>query len=1067
MDQKNMNVEFVRAGAGSGKTYYLTHLLAERLQRGAARPAAILATTFTVKAASELRERARSTLLNQRRLDLAAALGRASIGTVNSVCGRLIQRFCFELGISPDQTVLTEDEGRRLVRVAVEGVQDASAVENLAQLAARLDLKDDAVTATLHAIMNAARSNNLNPDELAKMGPRNAEAMLACWPRPQGDHDAVLAAALERTEHELKRVQAAGVNTKVLNDAIESITTARSALARGQLSWNAWQQLTKLKAGAKQAGIVEDLQDIAARHPTHYRFHDDVRNYLCTVFDLAGRALQAFADAKRELGVVDFTDQEVLLLRALQSSTLVREALAGELDLVLVDEFQDTNPLQLAIFVELAKLAKSSIWVGDPKQAIYGFRGTDSTLIQQILDSVEGWGGTMGTPLSDSYRSTPGLVGLANEVFVPAFHPAPASDTALRPVRKPLVGQPQLLNWSFVTEAGKRSISLKALGPAVSELLERGILITDKVTGQERPLQASDIAVLCRKNDHIKSAVDALSRWGIAAAATRPGLISTPEVQLVLACLRRLQDASDTVATAMIVGLTGSVRPEDWLQDRLQFLSGIAAGADGETSPSVSAWKAEGADAHPLIARLASLRPSLVSLTPREALRLAKAESGVARLAHQWSAAEREAQVRIANIEALLALAQQYEEACLGSRQPATINGMLLWFQELVADGADGRAAAAHGAVEVMTFHAAKGLEWPMVIVIGLDHGFRTDLWNVRSRTIGAFDATAPLANRYIHHWVNPFRSAVQVIADAEDSETGKLMAEQARTENTRLLYVALTRARDVLALVGETKAVSDTPPCQWLDEIDAAAKLWGPAGAFVADGQTVVRETKAWDFDESLDAPPAPAARAMRYFDARPPQSFERLWFAPSAAQIGQHRAVKVEDVGKRIVVQSDTDMAALGSALHGCIACSVADPSRPISDEQIREVLIRWGVHGAVTPEAVRFQVEAFQDWWQSKWPDGTAQAELPIQVPRPDGTVIRGQIDLLIRVATGRILIDHKADPRGVADGERLAQTHGGQLEAYARAVEAASGEAVRERWLFLPVAARAVQIAAAHE
>ncbi|MCH1995018.1 hypothetical protein L7Q78_19695, partial [Achromobacter xylosoxidans] len=94
-------------------------------------------------------------------------------------------------------------------------------------------------------------------------------------------------------------------------------------------------------------------------------------------------------------------------------------------------------------------------------------------------------------------------------------------------------------------------------------------------------------------------------------------------------------------------------------------------------------------------------------------------------------------------------------------------------------------------------------------------------------------------------------------------------------------------------------------------------------------------------------------------------------------------------------------------------------------------------------------------------------TAQAELPIQVPRPDGTVIRGQIDLLIRIATGRILIDHKADPRGVADGERLAATHGGQLEAYARAVETASGEAVCERWLFLPVAARAVQIAAAHE
>ncbi|MBD9430009.1 UvrD-helicase domain-containing protein [Achromobacter sp. ACM03] len=1065
MDQKNMNVEFVRAGAGSGKTYYLTHLLADRLQRGAARPAAIMATTFTVKAASELRERARSTLLSQRRLDLAAALGQASIGTVNSVCGQLIQRFCFELGISPDQTVLTEDEGRRLVRMAVESVQDANAVEHLARLAVRLDLDDDAVTATLHAIMNAARSNNLGPDELAAMGSDNADAMLACWPRPQGDHDAALGAALERTEGELKQAQAAGVTTKVLNEAIEKVTAARGALARGQLAWNVWQQLSKLKAGARQAGMVEELQDVAARHPTHERFHEDVRDYLRTVFGLAGRALQAFAQAKRELGVVDFTDQEVLLLRALQGSTLVREALEGELDLVLVDEFQDTNPLQLAIFVELAKLAKSSIWVGDPKQAIYGFRGTDSTLIQQILDSVESWGGTMGTPLSDSYRSTPALVGLANEVFVPAFHPAPASETALRPVRRPLVGQPQLLNWSFVTEAGKRSISLKALGPAVSDLLGRGIQFVDKTTGQARSLQASDIAVLCRKNDHIKSAVDALSRWGIAAAAARPGLISTPEVQLVLACLRRLRDASDTVATAMIVGLTGAVRPEDWLQDRLQFLAGMSTDGDGERSASESAWKTEGEGAHPLIARLAGLRSSLTSLTPREALRLAKAESGVARLAHQWSAAEREAQVRIANIEALLALAQQYEDACLGARQPATVNGMLLWFQELEANGADGRATAAHGAVEVMTFHAAKGLEWPMVIVIGLDHGYRTDLWSVRSRTIGAFDATAPLANRYIHHWVNPFGAGVQVIADAEASETGKLMAEQARAENTRLLYVALTRARDLLALVGGTKAAGDPPPCHWLDEIDAAAKLWGPAGEFVADGHTVVREAKSWDFDESLDAPPAPEVWAMRYFAARQRQSFQRLWFAPSAALPGQHRVITVEEVGRRIVVQSGTDMAALGSALHGCIACSMADPARAVSDEQIREALIRWGVHGAVTPEAVRFQVEAFQDWWQARWPGGVAQAELPIQVPRADGTVVRGQIDLLIRVPAGRILIDHKADPRGVDDGDRLAVTHGGQLEAYAGAVESASGEPVLERWLFLLVAARAVRIGAA--
>ncbi|MFX6035901.1 UvrD-helicase domain-containing protein, partial [Acinetobacter baumannii] len=84
---------------------------------------------------------------------------------------------------------------------------------------------------------------------------------------------------------------------------------------------------------------------------------------------------------KRTLGAVDFSDQEVLLLSVLRDTEEVRAALAGELDLVMVDEFQDTSPLQLALFVELAKLAKRSVWVGDPKQAIYGFRGTDARLI--------------------------------------------------------------------------------------------------------------------------------------------------------------------------------------------------------------------------------------------------------------------------------------------------------------------------------------------------------------------------------------------------------------------------------------------------------------------------------------------------------------------------------------------------------------------------------------------------------------------------------------------------------------------------------------------------------------
>lgn len=1061
-----MNVEFVRAGAGSGKTYYLTHLLADRLKSGAARPPAVIATTFTVKAATELRERARATLLKEGRLDLSAAIGQSRIGTVNSVCGQLIQRFCFELGISPDQTVLDEEQRKRLVRIAIESVQTPREAAQIMTVVRRLSVEEDELTATIGAIMDAARSNNLTPGEVAAMGALNADAMLACWPKPDGDHTQGLLTALTAAQPLLEAAKAAGNATKVLAGGLEQVMQARERLALDQLPWSEWHKLVGLAAGAPQAKVVAPVQDAARRHASHHRFHADVRQYLEAIFHLASRALQAFADAKRDLGVVDFTDQEVMLLQALQGSELVRQAMREEVDLVLVDEFQDTNPLQLAIFVELAKFAKASVWVGDQKQAIYGFRGTDSNLIQQILSSLESWGGKLGQPLSQSWRSTPPLVALANETFVPAFAPAAAAEVALTPKRATLVGQPHLLNWSFIIPQGRRSLDLSALGPAVTQLLGRGLQIADKTSGQSRALEASDIAVLCRTNAAISQTVNSLSRWGIPAAASRPGLLGTPEVQLVLACLRRLQDPSDTLASAAIVGLTGSLEPEQWLHDRLQFLADSTADQDDQPVPPRSSWKVHGENAHPLLARLATLRPRLLSLTPREALRLAKTESGVARLAHQWSSNERTAQVRIANVEALLALGRQYEEACLGSRQPATVNGLLLWLKALAEEGRDGRAAAAHGAVEVMTFHGAKGLEWPVVIVAGLDHGHRTDLWSVRARTLGDFNAQSPLINRFIHFWPYPYGQNKKVPAadDCENSQIGRAMDRGALEENTRLLYVTFTRARDMMVLVGAAKNPDAPPACAWLEEIDASGKLWGHVGMRNVGGVQVACELDQWDADAAQATPPAAAAQVLRYFEPGSPMEHARLWFTPSSAQAAGFQVAAVETVGTRIAVQPNVDFRDLGSALHGCIACATADSQQDITLDEVREILTRWGVKDAVDPAAALSQVQAFAAWWRAKWPGAVPEAEVPVEGRRADGSIVRGQIDLLLKVAGGRVLVDHKADPRGVGGDERLAVAHGGQLNAYAQAVSAATNEEVLERWLFLPVAAKAVRLVA---
>ena len=109
-----------------------------------------------------------------------------------------------------------------------------------------------------------------------------------------------------------------------------------------------------------------------------------------------------------------------------------------------------------------------------------------------------------------------------------------------------------------------------------------------------------------------------------------------------------------------------------------------------------------------------------------------------------------------------------------------------------------------------------------------------------------------------------------------------------------------------------------------------------------------------------------------------------------------------------------------------------------------------------------AVQAQIEAFQAWLQHRWPGSVVTVEVPIEADRPDGTRLRGRIDLLVDTPDGWVLIDHKANPGGASRDEALSQQYGPQLSSYAEAIEACSGKRVKELWLFLPVAARAVRV-----
>ncbi len=1055
------NIEFVSAGAGSGKTYKLTETLAQALESGAARPHAILATTFTVKAATELRERGRSLLLEKGRVDLATAIGQARLGTVNSVCGQMLKRFCFELGLSPDQTVLSEVQAKRLLETSLSETLDPVGQSEFVQLTRRFGIEQEDWAKTVKDVVKAALDNDIAPTALRTMGQRNADQMLANWPAMTAGADptTILAAAVATARQEVAAYvdaqNAAGAKVaKNLQEGLGDLQKLERAFREDRWSWPDWIGAAGIDAGAKVKHFLEPVKAAAQAHEAHPAFHANVRRYLELIFNLAADALDAYAEAKKTLGAVDFSDQEVLLLRAIRENASVREVLADDLDLVMVDEFQDTSPLQLALFVEFAKLVKRSIWVGDPKQAIYGFRGTDASLISGIIGAIPGWGGTIGEPLTTSRRSTPALVSLTNAVFGGAFLPELApQDVQLQPARKDLPHQPSLLSWNF--ESSKNGTDYLALGQAIAELLGSGMQVEEKATKTLRTIQPGDIGVLCRKHDQVDLAVASLTQWSIPSASPRAGLLGTAEAIFVLACLRRMHDVTDTVASALVLTLGDGALIDAWLADRLDYLD----------NPDVKAheWKTHGESAHPLLARLEELRPTFTFLTPLEALRLATAESHVAQLVAQWSSSPHEAHNRLANVEALVELGKTYEDECVAAKRPATVSGMLRWLEAAAEAGDDGRAATADDAVTVLTYHGAKGLEWPVVVLSALGETARTALWNVRARTEGAFDPQLPLGNRFIHCWLKTWgkRSAPQAAANAEASATGVAMQKDAEAENKRLLYVGLTRARDINVLVSFAR--KSGPVRSWVDEIPGASQILFGVTEVLAlpDGQACPRVAKDWNKDECATEPQARAPQDRHWFIRRPHTSAVPLWYQPSSAVGGQFTIAETADVGIRIALTGKPDMADLGTAVHHCIARAGARGVVELTD--VSGILSNWGVGNTVDNNAVVAQVTAFRAWCAERWPGCPTFVEVPIEANRPDGTRLRGRIDLLVQSSNGWILVDHKCNPGGTDRNEQLAFEHGPQLAAYAEALVATTGTPVAEQWLYLPVAARAVRLA----
>ncbi len=818
-----MKLKIISAGAGSGKTYRLTQEMVSLLSEGV-RASGIIATTFTTKAAAELQERVRVKLLEEGLTDAANELTNALIGTVHGLGVKLLKRFAFEAGVSPEVVIIADEDQQILFNKSLATILTLERIQKMEHYSNRLGLNKKEVydwRKEVKMLTDAARSNDFSFEVLEQSKIKSFESLEQFLPPvsdlPTAEWNLRLGNLLRETIEELSNSED---KTKVTASGVKNLRNALNILeVKGSLDWYEWVKLSKLKVGAKSRNATEGIISFAAEHDAHPEFRQDIQQFIYGVFDIAIAALQEYDQYKKQRGLIDYIDMEIHVKRLLDNPAVL-EVLESELDLLMVDEFQDTSPIQLEIFYKLSKIANYSVWVGDPKQSIYGFRGADPQLMQAIIEQT---GGIQPEDIQEySWRSREDIVHLTNAIFTKSFSDLPAEQVALKPMRtkaenpinknfkaEPIEMDDAIMHWHFQYDGEGRMPGRpwmeNSMAMAIKRLLSRERLVFPKDEGVYRKVRPGDIAVLCRSNKECQEVAEALHRTGLKAAISRVGLLSTAEAKLILACLKFILNKNDSLSIAEILLLASDRSIEDIIEDRLTFLE----------KQEIEKYRTRWADDDTVIQQLNELRKRVQELSSAEILNLLLEQLDLRRIIMRWGKANQ----RMDNIDVIRQFALQYEEACNRLHTAASLGGFLLWLNELESAGKDNQGSGEGAdAVNVMTYHKSKGLEWPVVICHSLEGRLRDKVWGlslVAEKQV--VDLNNILGNRWLRYWINPYsdqQARTKLVENINASPVKQTATRAALKEEARLLYVGITRARDYL--VFPTRSM----PTRWLNRI-------------------------------------------------------------------------------------------------------------------------------------------------------------------------------------------------------------------------------------------------------
>ena len=1035
------NIEMINASAGSGKTYSLTARVVEILKSGLA-PESLMATTFTNRAAAELRERIRFHLLKSHQSEEANRIYDGFIGTVNSICARLLKEYALEAGMSPAVDVMPEEDGTKIFKIAIDSVinQYADQMESAARRL-ELDGRGSGHRSTadwrdhVKEIVDLARDNKLGPDALRACCVGSWDTLQDILGEPlTTDIDYALQEALALAINHLDKIEPL---TKTTQGALETLKDCAKRFKNNRLTWSDWTRLAKLNTAKDGQEIVAPVTAIADQVIQHPRFQNDVKQIIEGGFACAIQALDLYEAFKREHGLMDFVDQETRVLDLAQHNGAFRESLRDRIQLLMVDEFQDTSPIQLALFLSLHELAGHSVWVGDPKQAIYGFRGTDPQLMDEVVALMK-----ESQVLNYSWRSRENLLAFTNALFSRVFHEMGEAKVCLKvPNERAMKARDGWLETWHLT-AKNADDEAAALANGVRNLLERF-----------EQIKPGDVAVLCRANDKCTKIAARLEELGVRVSVGQGALLDTRECQLALAALRYMNNSGDTVALAEIIHMSpGCAASAGWLTALMT-----------EPGEAISLWRAE-----PQIAALDEGRTRVKHWTPLEALEQAIDRIDLLRTLKSWP----NPGLAISNLDALRGTCREYIDQCASHRGAATIEGFVAYLQESNPEQAQG---SGEQTVNILTYHGAKGLEWPWVVLTGLDASPRADVFGVHIEAAAQFDPVDPLANRKIHYWPWPFGAQKKYPAldeKIDDLPLKKIIEDKSEREEQRLLYVGMTRARDglVMAIRKTANKSGEKLKTGWLDALKGADGKSVIEWSTDTDTRTIEVGSVSIPINvleygpQSLELPGL-VTEEVQYLPALSGIStdFPPARVAPSSlVEFAGDSSTTLETISRfsRITIKGSPEMDELGSAVHAYLAVDNDGMTEELKMQLAHSIITRWGVNLAIDPAEVVAAGNRLKEFMDKQYPGYKAFKEWPISLRNDAGQLMQGWIDLLLESPDGYVIIDHKSYPG--PDSEERVKKYVPQLRNYKEAVEKATGKPVIDMLLHLPISGLFIRV-----